>query len=348
MEFSREQPFPEDFWATSATSENTSIVVPLPGSTPPHSPHRTESGHDTSIDDDFSWHFPKPEERAHLQEPLTNRFLNDLPTGTGLGPEAHIWPIYNEHAEKYDKEMLETYNGGMDNLLIFAALFSAVVSAFIVLSVPLLQADPMQPVVDVLSVISLQLSISSSGNISIPSGSYQAEPFSPTASVVSINALWIMSLSVSLSTSVLAMLVKQWLRVYGTNLPTPQKEKAKERQARYDGLVSWQVAGLANSLPVLIHLAVALFLVGLVMYLWDISLVLRYIVLVFVVLGGVGYMALATAPLIWPRCPYKSPVTQGLSLVTTRLETVWHQLQVWIPSLTKHTRTKNGREKERG
>ncbi|KZT61928.1 hypothetical protein CALCODRAFT_426799, partial [Calocera cornea HHB12733] len=124
----------------------------------------------------------------------------------------------------------------MDNLLIFvrtiscllcrrltanpqAALFSAVVTAFIVLALPLLQADPSQPIVDALNLISLQLASQGASNISTTMASTESNAASPTFSPVSINALWIMSLFVSLSTSVLAMLVKQWLRGYITNLP---------------------------------------------------------------------------------------------------------------------------------
>ncbi|KZO93133.1 hypothetical protein CALVIDRAFT_486387, partial [Calocera viscosa TUFC12733] len=240
--------------------------------------------------------------------PFKRDFINDVPTGTGLGPEAEVWRVYNTYAKDYDKEMLETYKDGTDNLLIFAALFSAAVTAFLVLSLPLLQADPSQATLDALTVISAQLSAQSAGN-GAAVGAYHAggDDFSPASSVICVNGLWIMSLFVSLSTSVLAMLVKQWIRVYSTGLPSTDREKANERQSRYDGLVRWQVAGIANALPVLIHLAVALFLIGLTIYLSDRSSVLRDLLMVFVVLAVVGYLCLSAFPLIWPHCPYKSP-----------------------------------------
>ncbi|KZT61923.1 hypothetical protein CALCODRAFT_514315 [Calocera cornea HHB12733] len=268
----REQPLPEDFW--SGPVESTFSLVDVADNDATHSPTVV------SIDLDVARIYPLPESAPASQEsdapdlpaeppaaegPFDRKFINDLPP-VGRGPEAPVWPIYNEHADKADKEMLETYNGGMDNLLIFAALFSAVVTAFIVLSLPLLQADPAQPIVDALSIISSQLAAQGSANATRGSTLFdQGNAFSPTPSAVGINALWIMSLFVSLSTSVLAMLVKQWLRGYITNLPLPQKERATTRQARYDGVQVWRVAGIADSLPVLIHLAVALFLAGLVL-----------------------------------------------------------------------------------
>ncbi|KZT54200.1 hypothetical protein CALCODRAFT_519529 [Calocera cornea HHB12733] len=227
-----EQPFPEDFWAA---------VV--------------------------------PEEKPHVSdEPVRRRFINTIPTWTGMGPDAAIWPTYNEQAEKVDKEMVETYNGGMENLLVFAALFSAVVTAFLVLSIPLLQADNAQAVVDGIAVLSAQLAAQQSIPVHSVTSAYQQAAFWPSSSAICVNLLWICSLLVSLSTSVLAMLAKEWLRVYVTEVPSTPKERAMERQLRYDGLQTWRVDGIVNSLPIFIHLAVGLFLAGLDAYLCSLSL----------------------------------------------------------------------------
>lgn len=94
MALGREQPLPEDFLTASAP---TLIAEPL------------DEGAKVSDGD----------KGTTGDGPFLRNFVNDLPTGTGTGPEADIWPVYNEHAERFDKEMLETYNGGMDNLLIF-------------------------------------------------------------------------------------------------------------------------------------------------------------------------------------------------------------------------------------
>ncbi|KZT61921.1 hypothetical protein CALCODRAFT_426819, partial [Calocera cornea HHB12733] len=131
------------------------------------------------------------EDDTPIPGPHKRHFINDIPSaGTGCGPDADVWPVYNAYAEKYDREMLETYNGGMDNLLIFAALFSAVVTAFIVLSLPLLQADPTQTIVDALGVISAQIQSGSSGSgVPIALAPTGADNFSPSSTVLSINAL---------------------------------------------------------------------------------------------------------------------------------------------------------------
>lgn len=209
-------------------------------------------------------------------------------------------------------------------------MFSAVVTAFLIVSLPLLQADTAQATLDALTIISAQLATQTSESGPL-TGPYQAANSPPTSSVLSINALWILSLFVSLTTSVLAMLVKQWLRRYSTGLPTTANRRALERQSRYDGLRKWQVATIAEALPVLIHAAVALFSVGLVLFLSAVSSTLCAFLTTVVFIGGIGYLFLATAPIIWCQCPYKSPVTSVLSylLATDVLRCAF----VWVRDL---------------
>ncbi|KZO93121.1 hypothetical protein CALVIDRAFT_540370 [Calocera viscosa TUFC12733] len=76
-------------------------------------------GREQPLPEDF-WAVPTLEEKpAVLEGPVRRHFVNNLPTETGMGPDAAIWPLYNEEADKADKEMVETYNGGMENLLVF-------------------------------------------------------------------------------------------------------------------------------------------------------------------------------------------------------------------------------------
>jgi len=72
---------------------------------------------------------------------------------------------------------------------------------------PLLQADPTQATLDALTTISAQIAAQNDVGHT-PTPPYQGGDTSPTPSAVSINALWILSLFLSLSTLVLAMLVK--------------------------------------------------------------------------------------------------------------------------------------------
>ncbi|KZT54218.1 hypothetical protein CALCODRAFT_438977, partial [Calocera cornea HHB12733] len=201
--------------------------------------------------------------------PQRRDFVNDLPAGSGKGSNAAIWPIYNGKAEELDAELIETCNDAMDNLLIFAALFSAIVTAFLMLSLPLLQPDNSQAMVDGITALSAQIAVLRDSDISMPP-IYQASAFMLSMTDVWVNALWLLSLMISLTTSVLAMLIKQWLRAFVTDLPSAPRNRAHHRQFRLDGVQIWHVPRIASSLPVLIHVAVGLFLAGLMIYLCNI------------------------------------------------------------------------------
>ncbi|KAJ7118239.1 hypothetical protein C8R44DRAFT_565153, partial [Mycena epipterygia] len=65
-----------------------------------------------------------------------------------------IWTVYIDEAEKYDKALVESWRSDMEGLLIFAALFSAIVTAFIIESYKTLNSDSGDLTVRLLSQIS--------------------------------------------------------------------------------------------------------------------------------------------------------------------------------------------------
>ncbi|KZT62325.1 hypothetical protein CALCODRAFT_446136, partial [Calocera cornea HHB12733] len=162
----------------------------------------------------------------------------------------------------------------MDVLLVFSALFSAVVTAFLVLSLALLSPDMSQQTVDALTAISLQLASMKAPSSSAPPAYQAPQSFAPATSSVVINIFWALSLTISLFTSVLAMLAKGWLHNYATGLPSGPAEQARQRHWRYDTLIDWNVPAIVSALPILLHVAVFVFLVGLLIFLWPSSTVL--------------------------------------------------------------------------
>ncbi|KAJ6471327.1 hypothetical protein C8R45DRAFT_416616 [Mycena sanguinolenta] len=52
-----------------------------------------------------------------------------------------MWAVYVSEAEKYDKSLVESWKSDMEGLLIFAALFSAILTAFLIESYKSLNAD---------------------------------------------------------------------------------------------------------------------------------------------------------------------------------------------------------------
>lgn len=133
--------------------------------------------------------------------------------------------------------------------------------------------------------------------------------FSPTASARWINTLFFLSLILSLASALFGILAKQWLREYmqwNSPLGAP-KENIIVRQIRIQAWEAWQVASIIAAIPALLELAMVLFLVGLVILLWTLDSIVAIIVTVFVAIFLAIVFAFTLLPVIFKRCPYKSP-----------------------------------------
>ncbi|KAJ7163124.1 hypothetical protein C8R46DRAFT_1281506, partial [Mycena filopes] len=115
-----------------------------------------------------------------------------------------LWGVYVVEAEKYDEGLVDSWKKDMEGLLIFAALFSAILTAFIIESYKSLNPDR---TVQVLSQISQQLAAAAGGK---PFDISPPPPFVPSVSSVLCNALWFISLGLSLACALIATLVQQW------------------------------------------------------------------------------------------------------------------------------------------
>ncbi|PBK88586.1 hypothetical protein ARMGADRAFT_937221, partial [Armillaria gallica] len=133
------------------------------------------------------------------------------PYGQEMSDKARIWPIYNEEAADFDANMLAEWRDTIDVLLVFAGLFSAVLTTFVVQTSQSMQPDYNQASAFLLLEI-LKATASNDSQISIPSS--PTNFFSPSRSDEWVNSLWFVSLTLSLITALVAVLVKQWLHQY--------------------------------------------------------------------------------------------------------------------------------------
>ncbi|KAJ7866661.1 hypothetical protein B0H13DRAFT_2561111 [Mycena leptocephala] len=74
-------------------------------------------------------------EEPERREPQTFKVAD------GARRSAKIWAIYVAEAEKYDKGLVESWKSDMEGMLIFAGLFSASLTAFLVESYKTLNLD---------------------------------------------------------------------------------------------------------------------------------------------------------------------------------------------------------------
>lgn len=133
--------------------------------------------------------------------------------------------------------------------------------------------------------------------------------FSPPTSARWINILFFNSLVLSLAAAFFGILAKQWLREYlqwNSPLGSP-RENVLVRQIRFEAFNAWNVASTISTIPALLEAAVILFFVGIVIFLWSLDDIVAICVTVVIVLFLGVVSAFTILPIVFRRCPYKSP-----------------------------------------
>ncbi|KAJ7670347.1 hypothetical protein B0H17DRAFT_1246086, partial [Mycena rosella] len=168
-----------------------------------------------------------------------------------------FWNLDKNLADEHDRELQQRYSTDLDASLIFAGLFSAVDSAFI---------------------IQIQPEIKRTGT--------------PLIIVLAQSLLYI-SLGSTLFAALLAVLGKQWLMFYSAAGERGTIEaRGLERQRKFDGLRRWKFDTVMQIFPLLPQLGLFLFAVALSVYLWSIHLSLAIIVISFTSFGVTTYISL--------------------------------------------------------
>ncbi len=134
--------------------------------------------------------------------------------------------------------------------------------------------------------------------------------FSLSLSDIWVNGLWFTSLTLSLITALATVLVKQWLNQYISIISNSSpRERGRIRHYRFMGLEKWHVPLIIGLLPVLLHMSLGLFFAGLCIYLFSLQVVIAYIVSLISGSAYVAYLICHILPLVYPNCPYKTPMT---------------------------------------
>ncbi|TDL16744.1 hypothetical protein BD410DRAFT_901850, partial [Rickenella mellea] len=248
-------------------------------------------------------------------------------------PGSKIWGPYLELVDKYDKDLVHNWRDDMDSLLIFAALFSASVTAFVIESYKTLVQDSGDVTVDVLLQISRQLANVTEAPITMrPS-------FQPESTDIAINIFWFLSLAFSLACALAAVLVRQWARQY---LRYPRSfssttEQARARQFLFENVEWWKMELVVETIPALLHISLILFFIGLLLFVHSISITLAIYLLCFSMTGGVAYAFITLTPLIFPGCPYKTPFSASIGIAVRSaqpiLKTTWRFGAIFLACL---------------
>lgn len=249
----------------------------------------------------------------------TNWREEEYPAFAPPGSPDESWRQCRQLAEKYDKGMCDAYRDQIDTLLVFAGLFSAVLTAFTIESYQWLDNSAEDAAVQLLTQIAGSLAVN--GNFTSASPPPTSALTGPVAA--RINIYWFLSLTLSLSAALVGILAKQWIREYETDVGRTPYEAVAIRQMRYEGFERWGVAAIITSVPVLLQAGLFLFLAGMLELLWMLNTRVAVPVTITVAFAVIFYVSTSVLPatqyLLWhhlpslrnaAQCPYKSP--QGL------------------------------------
>jgi len=234
-----------------------------------------------------------------------------------------MWIEYMKDAEKYDNRAANSWKDDSNGILVFVrpnllfllfiaitsqktGLFSATVGAFIIEFYKKLTPDRGDQTVDLLCQISQQLPNFRNGSCSsVP------QTYPPSASIIWVNAMWMISLLLSLSSALFSTLLQQWARRYVQmpQIPSKPNERARVRSFLFFGIRRFNMRTAIETAPTLLHCSVFLFFVGLVILFYSIHRTVAIIISSSVGIFVVAYITLTVLPYVYHDCPYRTPMS---------------------------------------
>ncbi|OSD01099.1 hypothetical protein PYCCODRAFT_1369835 [Trametes coccinea BRFM310] len=233
-----------------------------------------------------------------------------------------------------DNDLIRAWADQADGLVTFAALFSGVVTAFLVDSNAALMPDQQAIMVDLLRQISAQLAGQPPPAATSPSR--------PSMSAVVQNALLFASLICSLLSAGLGVFHKEWLREYNLYLPLDPQKLLRAIQHRYEGRETFRMWFTIASISIFLQLGVAFFIGATLVAVWPLFPILRNMLGAFIVIWLLFWVGTAFMPTFASNCPFKSPLARfifvGMHLLPHLARSAFCRRPHWrlFPTLEDH------------
>ncbi|TFK95394.1 hypothetical protein BDV98DRAFT_598617 [Pterulicium gracile] len=206
--------------------------------------------------------------------------------GEGMSANARVWRVDLDESAHFDVDLVENIRDTVDGIL--AGLFSAVASTLVAQTSTALQPNFGQITAALLMEMIGPQHAMVAGTVvgTIPRSILNlSTPPIITGTDRCINAMWFISLAFGLSSALLSALVKQWIQAYvPPTFGTPHSQ-SRVRHFRYMGIKEWHVALITALLPILLHVALFLFSIGLVILLFTLDHVTAAFVTVIALLA---------------------------------------------------------------
>lgn len=253
--------------------------------------------------------------------------LNLTPVLGGIHKDSSgkLWSIYLAEADDHDQEITELWKGEADSILVFVSvlsilelypskaiiktgLYASVVATFLSLSYNELSPTPGNITNALLVQISQQLANNSQSAANLTSISQ----FAPTGSAIRVNLTWFLSLVFSLFAALNATLFQQWSRRYLelTRHRVAPHKRARTRAYMHHGIESFKMSRAVKAMPVLLHLSIFLFFIGLIDFLWNANTTIGIWIFAIISAFTVVYLAVTLSPSIYLNCPYSTPLSE--------------------------------------
>ncbi|KAJ8495101.1 hypothetical protein ONZ51_g1938 [Trametes cubensis] len=217
--------------------------------------------------------------------PGTDEEINrDLEAGVDSN---EAWQVCSNLLSAREGELVSAWADQADGLVTFAALFSAVVTSFVLETYKNLQVDNDTVIIGLLRQISAQLD----GARPLPDVGPAA--FQPLPSDVLQNSLLFASLICSLLAAGMGIFYKEWIRQYTLRTPSDPKLLMRVRQHRYLGLCRWKLGAIIGGISIFLQLGVAFFIGALLLFVYNLNAILRLVLSTFVTIWAVFWVGTA-------------------------------------------------------
>ncbi|KAJ7610028.1 hypothetical protein DFH06DRAFT_1065367 [Mycena polygramma] len=235
---------------------------------------------------------------------------------------AKLWTIYVLEAEKYDKSLVESWRSDMQGMLIFAGLFSASLTAFLIESYKTLSLDSGDQMVVLLAQISQQLASGPNGTVAPITAPVS---FSPSPTSLVCNALWFISLGLSLACALIATLLEQWARdfIHRADMRSAPLIRARVYSYLYYGAKRFNMHVVVDIIPLLLHASLLFFFAGLVAFLMPVNILIAAICAALLLLVTTAYSVLTLLPLRYLDCPYRTPLSGAFWWLLQYSKIIW-------------------------
>ncbi|KAK0229550.1 hypothetical protein EDD85DRAFT_973310, partial [Armillaria nabsnona] len=256
---------------------------------------------EVAVSDHHRTPYPSHERSTRWCPPEERRGTNSNSESNQEDLSVHWQKCYNTLAE-YDSKVISMWTDEMNTILVFASVYAAVVTGFLIESYKGLREDPIEALLTCMT--SRPDPVTNPASLEVP--------FTPSASNVAINTVWFSSLILALSAVLTAILIKQWLFHYNwtNSIPAlPPHLAIGLRHLSLASLTQEHGQGIYHAVafpPLLLIVSLFLFFAGLITLLWTLNYIVAGVISFLTSFTVMYFVYTTIAPSFNPTSVYRS------------------------------------------